>query len=930
MTTYNSPQVVINELDQSAVASSAFGRPYLILGEASQGRDDKPILTTTKANFVKMFGFQQPSMPGTYGAMEYLSFGNQLYYKRVTSTKFVKIGTSVNVNFVSSSVVEIPVTNSSYLLNSAAQKPIVIYLKPIDNSRGLFKLYITGYAGTANQYTYVYDSYGVDFENTLSIGPSYPLTIASDVYVGHAEPAFSSNVLFPKTTATPATTTLTVNDAEANMATASWTSLDNTLRYVTAYTNPLGAFGPDASGVTVTVNSSEPGTDKVVYRVAYAYSIDGTFDNITAHSYLSQGINVGPVKENKSTVTFSNLPALPAGYNLWVIYRSSGNVTHYIDSTNTFVALGVSTTGSFTDAVSYTPTLLARKHPTSAITLGLNGVASSKYAHLVSIDALTGNASSEYIFDTFATNDTTGSLSNLNTIVGGSSSPLAVGDTLYAVVGVTASPVPDAGAYTSDSLTAPVKNGQYLVSTHINPSGTALWRIVGNAAVSQTTTQTPITGQYMYKLALGTKYYYYTLADFDRYAAVSKGRGTWGNGYQIYSSFNQNSSEYELLVYDSSGNALERWINMSESDLVQDVDTYSSYVKLSALPASTSTNLASFAVSSISNVPVQYYVSTLIGGYDGTFDVDYTDYIANISAANAAAKASVDPAYSDLLASAQAIESFDGTLPYDVLAIPGVSSVPALATVMDQVCTGRKFSVCVLDVPAGLSPNDAVNYRSADFGGIDSSYSALYYNYGKIYDSYNQVNVWLPPTIAALRALAVTDASEVPYAGAAGMRRGLVPEFLELENYPTLNDRDNLYSVQINPIAKISGTITVWGNKTMQKTASMLSYFSVRRLLASAELAVQNLALASEFNPNDALERRRLLLTINPVFDSIKTKRGLYAFRLSDATTAEDVAAVPSRAHFVIELQPVPDIEVQVYDVIVRSPAQPLASTTTF
>ena len=439
-----------------------------------------------------------------------------------------------------------------------------------------------------------------------------------------------------------------------------------------------------------------------------------------------------------------------------------------------------------------------------------------------------------------------------------------------------------------------------------------------------------------YLTIINNNYYYYAPISFDRYAAVCKGRGLWSNGYSIYTAYNKTTREYECFIYNASGVLAERWTESTLSALVMKVNEYSAYISLEAMSDSSVTSGFVAYDLNVSGLigSAQYYKATLHAGYDGFAkdvlgqSVDIGDFMANIDTGIAGAKYSLDPDFADLVSSAQQIEAFDGGLDYEVMLIPGYSDHPELASKMVNVCESRMYSCCLLDTPSGLSPNAAIQYRTQNLASVGSSYAALYWNYGKVYDPQNDIYVWLPPSVFAVRALAVTDNSATPWAAAAGLRRGLVPEILELEYYPALGDRENLQGVQINPIAKIGNTLAVWGNKTTQPFRSMLSNFNTRRMLISAEKAVYITSQSSLFEPNDKTERTRLMLSIQPVFDTIRQQRGLLAFLIADATTDADSAE--NIARFRIELQPTPTMEVIYYDVVIKNPAQALSSSSTF
>jgi phage tail sheath protein FI len=322
--------------------------------------------------------------------------------------------------------------------------------------------------------------------------------------------------------------------------------------------------------------------------------------------------------------------------------------------------------------------------------------------------------------------------------------------------------------------------------------------------------------------------------------------------------------------------------------------------------------------SDYSNEYVKYYSSDLSYGYDGYFEVSVNDFIANLDPYVAASLVAFDPDLSDLTTVSDLISSTESTLNYDLLVIPGFSSSPVLAKTMYNICQNKQFVSCILDLPSGMTPILAINYRQSTLADIDSSKTSIFWNYAKVYDSVNKQYVWLPPSVFALRAIAYTEQTTTPFAAAAGLKRGILPNVVELEYNPKLADRDLLFTAQINPLASIQGIITVWGNKTSQKITSMLSDFNVRRMLNKAEKAVYLASQSMLFDPNDAAERQAIILSIQPIFDVIAQKRGIAEFSIADSTREEDVAN--GMARFTINLRPTATVRIIEYDVIVNSP----------
>jgi hypothetical protein len=186
-----------------------------------------------------------------------------------------------------------------------------------------------------------------------------------------------------------------------------------------------------------------------------------------------------------------------------------------------------------------------------------------------------------------------------------------------------------------------------------------------------------------------------------------------------------------------------------------------------------------------------------------------------------------------------------------------------------------------------IYPQDAVD--SLEQTGIDSNYTATYYPWVLTRDTVNNTQIYIPPTAEVCRNLALTDNIAFPWFASAGYTRGIV-NAVKARKKLTQEDRDTLYKGRINPIATFSDVGTViWGNKTLQIRESALDRLNVRRLLLQARKLISAVAVRLLFEQNDAKVRQDFLDAVNPILDSIRRDRGLYDFRVTVSSSAEDL-----------------------------------------
>ncbi len=163
-----------------------------------------------------------------------------------------------------------------------------------------------------------------------------------------------------------------------------------------------------------------------------------------------------------------------------------------------------------------------------------------------------------------------------------------------------------------------------------------------------------------------------------------------------------------------------------------------------------------------------------------------------------------------------------------------------------------------------------------------STYSAMYGNMKYQYDKYNDVNRWvnIGGDIAGLYAQ--TDQTNDTWWAPAGATRGVIKNCIKLAFNPNKQNRDDLYVNAINPIMAIAGegNAIVFGQKTATDLPSAMDRVNVRRLLIYLEKAIANSSRLGLFEFNDTFTRTRLFGIIDPFLRNVKSKRGLYDYKL--------------------------------------------------
>jgi len=221
----------------------------------------------------------------------------------------------------------------------------------------------------------------------------------------------------------------------------------------------------------------------------------------------------------------------------------------------------------------------------------------------------------------------------------------------------------------------------------------------------------------------------------------------------------------------------------------------------------------------------------------------------------------------------------------DQVAVPGVSTTLVIET-MKIICEEiRQDCMFIVDPPFGLTPIEVRKWHNGQHPlnnvKFNSSYGALYWPWIKEFDSYNNDDIWLPPSGSALAVYARTDGIAWPWIAPAGLRRGKLEWVKETEFLPYQSVRDSLYADDnaVNTIVDFpQDGPTIWGQKTLQRFPTALDRVNVRRMLLYAEKEVRKRSRFLIFEPHDAILRNEFIKVASGVMGQIVSNRGAYDY----------------------------------------------------
>lgn len=175
--------------------------------------------------------------------------------------------------------------------------------------------------------------------------------------------------------------------------------------------------------------------------------------------------------------------------------------------------------------------------------------------------------------------------------------------------------------------------------------------------------------------------------------------------------------------------------------------------------------------------------------------------------------------------------------------------------------------------------NNAIAYRNLV---QNSSYWFMDSGYKYRYDKYNDLYRWVPLNgdIGGL------SARIRPWESPAGYKRGIIKNVIKLAFNPNKEQRDQLYSSDINPVMSQVGQGTLlFGDKTGLGLPSAFNRINVRRLFITVEKAIATASASFLFDFNDEFTQTQFKNLVEPYLRDIQGQRGIIDFRvISDGT----------------------------------------------
>ena len=268
----------------------------------------------------------------------------------------------------------------------------------------------------------------------------------------------------------------------------------------------------------------------------------------------------------------------------------------------------------------------------------------------------------------------------------------------------------------------------------------------------------------------------------------------------------------------------------------------------------------------------------------------------------------------------------DDALNISIALIPGITNDAIQNSLISLAESSKNFLALVAPPFAEGQVQDAVDWingKSATTrsSSLNSSYAAAYWPWVQVFNPFAAAEQWYDPAIFAARQCVYTDSVSEPWFAPAGYRRGRLTKPTATEVVLNQGDKDTLYSNALNPVVNDPTTgITIFGQKTAQRTPTALDRINVRRLMIYIRKTLLQLGKPFQFEPNDQFTWELVEDSINPFLDDLLARRAIIAGAVKcDSTTNTPLRVDRNELWCSVTIKPTKAAETIVFEVNLTS-----------
>ena len=336
-------------------------------------------------------------------------------------------------------------------------------------------------------------------------------------------------------------------------------------------------------------------------------------------------------------------------------------------------------------------------------------------------------------------------------------------------------------------------------------------------------------------------------------------------------------------------------------------------------------------------------ISTMISDNGGRFYKLVQNAGTNMTGGTNGVPASEDDRATALIGTAASepktgMQAFDDpVLNIGIALAPDIKTESVQNALITLAETTQNF-LALVSPPYGLTTQEAIDWsngKSSSTGNsrtspINSSYAAIHWPYVKMFSVFDGKDRWYDPSIFAARQMAFTDSVAASWFAPAGFQRGRLTKPTEVEVKLNQGDRDTLYSGGnvINPIVAFPQQgITIFGQRTTQRSPTALDRINVRRLMIYIRKIILLATQRFVFEPNDEFTWAQIESVVNPFLDDIRRQRGITEFRvICDETVNTPVRVDRNELWTKVLIKPTKTAEILIFELNLTNQSAQLGS----
>lgn len=231
-----------------------------------------------------------------------------------------------------------------------------------------------------------------------------------------------------------------------------------------------------------------------------------------------------------------------------------------------------------------------------------------------------------------------------------------------------------------------------------------------------------------------------------------------------------------------------------------------------------------------------------------------------------------------------------------ITSLESISTWRAVIGKLDEISKEvRKDCMTIIDAPRQLTLDGAapkirrskptndwkkvIGDKLRWISGINSSYSAGYYNWLRVTDTFTGKAFWLPPTCKVIGNYMYLNIQNLPWLAPAGAQYGVVTGIHGLSHNPSYKQEDEIYLKSWNYVKQypFEGFV-IEGQKTTLTKDSAFNRVNVRTLFLDLERYVYNMSKSFKYTVNNQYTRQQYVQTLAAKFNDYKSRGGIYDY----------------------------------------------------